>query len=97
MSKWMPLQYYQFRKPLFSDEYFKIILSFKKNSVPQTLFPSQLQDLWYSGQIQIILGDFNADAFDSNNASLSNSLERHYMVVQYPTHLSGSPICKHWD
>ena len=41
----MPLQYYQFRKPLFSDEYFKIILSFKKNSVPQTLFPSQLQDL----------------------------------------------------
>ena len=41
----MAFQYYQFRKTLFSDEYFKIILLFKKNAVPQTLFPRQLQDL----------------------------------------------------
>ena len=56
---------------------------YKKNSVP----------LLCSEQIQIILGDFNTDAFDSNNyASLLNSLERYSMVVRGPTHLRGSLI-----
>ena len=71
----------------FVDHHFLI------NSVPQLLFPSQLQDLLCSEQIQIVLGDFNTDAFDSNNyASLSNSLERYFMVVCGPTHLRESLI-----
>ena len=57
------------------------------------MFLSQLQDLIRSEQIQKILGNFNADAFDSDNyASLSNFLERYSMVVRDPTHLSGSLI-----
>ena len=74
-----------FHKPSFSDEYFKVILLYKKNSVPQ--------DLIWSEQIQIILGDFNTDAFDSDNyASLWNSVERYSMIVRGPTYLSGSLI-----
>ena len=65
---------------------------FKKNSVPQTLLPSQFQDLYCSEQIQIILGDFNTNDFDSNNTSLSKSLERYSMVVWDPTHRSRSLI-----
>ena len=81
-----------FSKPSFSDEYLKIILLYKKNSLPQT-FLSLLQDLLCSEKIKIILGDFNTDAFDLNNySSLSNSLERYSMVVQDPTHFSGSLI-----
>ena len=61
---------------------------YQNNSVPQALFLSQLQDLIWSEQIQIILGDFNTDAFDSDNyASLWNS-----MIVRGPTCLSGSLI-----
>ena len=57
------------------------------------MFLSQLQDLIWSEQIQIILGDFNTDAFDSDNyASLSNSLERYSMSARDPTHLRGSLI-----
>ena len=57
------------------------------------MFLSQLQDLIWSEQIQKILGNFNTDAFDSDNyASLSNFLERYSMVVRDPTHLSGSLI-----
>ena len=82
-----------FHKPSFSDEYFEVILFYKKNSALQALLLSQLQDLICSEQIQIILGDFNTDGFDSDNyAFLSNSLEIYYMVVQDPTHLSGSQI-----
>ena len=80
-----------FHKPSFSDKYFKIILLYKKNSVPQALFLSQLQDLICNEQIQIILGDLNTDAFDSDNyASLLKSLERYSMVVWDPTRLSAS-------
>ena len=79
-----------FRNPSFSDE--KILL-YKKTSVLRGLFLSQLQDLLCNEQIQIILGDFDTDAFNSNNnASLSKSLERYFMVVRDPTHLSGSLI-----
>ena len=82
-----------FRKRSFSDEYFEVILLYKKHSVPQVLFLSQLQDLLCSEQIQIIIRDFNTDAFDSNNyASLSNSLEIYSMVVRDPTYLSESLI-----
>ena len=80
-----------FRKPSFPDD--TIILLYKKNSILQALFLSQLQDLLCSEQILIILGDFNADAFYSNNnTSLSNSLERNSMVVQDLTDLNGSLI-----
>ena len=82
-----------FHKPSFSDEYFEVILFYKKNSALQALLLSQLQDLICSEQIQIILGDFNTDSFDSDNyAFLSNSIERYYTVVQDPTHLSGSQM-----
>ena len=81
-------------KPSFSDEYFKIILLQKKSTpVPQGLFLSQLQDLLCNEQIQIILRDFDTDAFDSNNYTfLSSSLERHSMVSWGPALLSGSLI-----
>ena len=82
-----------FRKRSFSDDYFEVTLLYKKNSLPQVLFLSQLQDLLCSEQIQIITGNFNTDAFDSNNyASLSNSLETYSMFVRDPTYLSGSLI-----
>ena len=82
-----------FCKRPFSDGYFEVILLYKKHSVPQVLFLGQLQDLLCSEQIQIIIRDFNTDAFDSNNyASLSNSLEIYSMVVRDPTYLSGSVI-----
>ena len=82
-----------FHKPSFSDKYFKIILLYKKNSVPQALFLSQLQGLICSEQIQIILGDLNTDAFDSDNyASILKSLERYSTVIRDPRRLSGSLI-----
>ena len=40
-----------FHKPSFYDKYFKVILLYKKNSVPQSLFLSQLQDLICNEQI----------------------------------------------
>ena len=82
-----------FHKPSFCDKYFKIILLYKKNSVPQAFFLSQLQDLICNEQIQIILGDLNTHAFDSDNyASLLKSLERYSMAVRDPRRLSGSLI-----
>ena len=49
------------------------------------MFLIQLQDLLCSEQGQIIIGDFNTDAFDSNNyASLSNSLERYLWLLGIP-------------
>ena len=56
------------------------------------MLPSQFQDLYCSEQIQIILGDFNTNDFDSNNTSLSKSLERYSMVVWDPIHRSRSLI-----
>ena len=57
------------------------------------MFLSQLQDLIWSEQIQIILGDFNADAFGSDiYASLWNSVERYSTIVRGPAYLSESVI-----
>ena len=40
--------------------------------------------------IHVILGDFNIDAYGPNNLQMQQTLSRYKLVVDEPTHLSGS-------
>ena len=80
-----------FRKPSFSKFKIKIALLYRQQNFQLTLFDNLLCGLINRG-IDIILGDFNLDAFDDNNNHLAQILRSYKLVVDEPTHLCGSLI-----
>ena len=72
--------------------FFNIMLLYRKNG-------TKTQDLIYliehmvsqvSDKLHIILGDFNLDAFKSENDPVRELLSNYKLIVDEPTHLSGS-------
>ena len=71
----------------------KVLLVYRKNSLPTDLFIYLIQHFMSrtENDIDVILGDFNINAFKTPS-SLSNLLCDYDQVVQEPTHISGTLI-----
>ena len=70
----------------------KVLLVYRKDSLPIDLFIYLIQHFLSMAEndIDVILGDFNINAFTTNN--LSDLLCEYVQIVQEPTHISGSLI-----
>jgi len=80
-----------FRKPMFADANLKIALVYKQPNSQLQLFNTVIQAV-LGKQTDIILGDFNIDAFNSNCRLLQEIFRSYELIVNEPTHLSGSLI-----
>ena len=66
-----------------------MLLIYRKQSLSLPSFYDAIQDLVTTDNIHIILGDFNINAF-TPNIRLTRILHDYKMIVNVPTHLSGS-------
>jgi len=78
------------RKPSFADISIKIALIYRQPNSTLRTFYEVIQAV-VERQIDILLGDFNIDAFDSSD-QLQEILTLYQLVINEPTHLSGSLI-----
>ena len=81
-----------FGKNTFSIYSFKILVLYRKRSIHLSEFKMALRYLIGSEDIDIILGDFNINAFETLPNDLLFLSEKYEMIVQEPTHISGSII-----
>lgn len=79
----------KFTKQLFSSSLFSVLLLYRKRTVSLAQFFSNLSNLVAHEQFEIVLGDFNIDAFQTNQA-LNEVMLNYVQLVTQPTHLSGS-------
>ena len=80
----------KFEKNTFHEAPLTMLLLYRKQAWPIPSFTDALSQLLFD-PIDIILGDFNIDAFDMPN-SLVLLLQEFSLVVQGSTHLSGSQL-----
>ena len=78
-----------FVKSSFTSQTIKLILQYKKYTLPLINFCNCLQGFITSNTVHIILGDFNINAFQENG-SLENVLSSYNQIVTASTHISGS-------
>ena len=78
-----------FVKSSFTSQTIKLILLYKKYTLPLINFCNCLQGFITSNTVHIILGDFNINAFQENG-SLENVLSSYNQIVTASTHISGS-------
>ena len=84
--------WFQIEKPSFSPYYINFVLIYRKNNNSQSDCISLLNELMMQDDIiHIILGDFNVNAFSENNY-IDEFLSDYELVVNEPTHISGSLI-----
>ena len=70
-----------------------VILIYRQNRMKQEDFLYLLQHLQgLVDNVHIILGDFNVDYLKTNSEFLRNYLDNYKMIVEMPTHISGSLI-----
>ena len=69
-----------------------IMLLYRKQSLPMQEFMYIIRHLsdHVDNEVHIILGDFNIDAYNNRNIALQEILQQYKMIVNDPTHLSGS-------
>ena len=82
------------KKNSFCPNAINILLLYRKNNLKLDDFVYMINHFLSQDNIQIILGDFNYNAFkhDSNSVRLSEVLSDYNQVVDQPTHVSGSLI-----
>ena len=83
------VSYLNFVKSTFDSNIIKLLVLYKKDSLPLTSFCNWLQEFIFYNPVDIILGDFNIDAFHENNRLL-HVLSVYNQVVTKSTHISGS-------
>ena len=76
-------------KPTFYIRNIKLLVLYKKISLPVFDFCNWLQEFVLNNHIDIILGDFNINGFEKNDR-FSNILSYFNQVVEVSTHISGS-------
>ena len=82
---------FQVQKQSFSTEPVNIILLYRKNSLSANDLFYMLNNLINDDfDIHIILGDFNINAFTENNNYVFEYLSDYQLVINEPTHISGS-------
>ena len=81
--------YITINKPTFDIRNIKLLVLYKKISLPVFCFCNWLQEFVLNNHIDIILGDFNINGFEKNDR-LSNILSYFNQVVEVSTHISGS-------
>ena len=79
----------KFKKDCFSLNSINMLLKYRKQSWSLPSFYDAIQDLVTTDNIHIILGDFNINAF-TQDIRLTRILHDCKMIVNVPTHLSGS-------
>ena len=79
----------KFAKETFSSQPIKLLLLYKPPDYSRNSFREELLELITYDDIDIIVGDFNIDALDPENAYLNEVLSSYEMVVNEPTHLAG--------
>ena len=69
-----------------------IFLLYRKNTsaVQELVYLIQHMNSHVDNGVHIILGDFNIDAFTNRNTELQEILNHYKLLVNEPTHLSGS-------
>ena len=69
-----------------------ILLLYRKNTsaVQELVYLIQHMNSHVDNGVHIILGDFNIDAFTNRNTELQEILNHYKLLVNEPTHLSGS-------
>ena len=69
-----------------------ILLLYRKHSMPIQEFVYFIRHMsaHVDNDVHIILGDFNIDAFGNRNTALKEILQQYKVIVNDPTHLSGS-------
>ena len=78
-----------FVKSSFTSQTIKLLLLYKKCTLPLINFCNWLQGFIASNTVHIILGDFNVNAFQENG-KLENVLSSYNQIVIASTHISGS-------
>ena len=67
---------------------FTFILAYRKQSTNSLSYSQELAEIAFSENADIILGDFNINAF--NDCKLADALSDYQQIVTEPTHLQGS-------
>ena len=78
-----------FRKPNFSERIFTMALLYRLHSSSRNIFYETIYEL-VNENIDIIMGDFNINALNSEERHIRRILSSYDMVVTEPTHISGS-------
>ena len=81
----------KFKKDLFSEKVFCLLLLYKNTKTSSHDFAYQLLNFLRENSIDIILGDFNIDGFDEN-ALLNEVLIDYQLQIDFPTHLDGAML-----
>ena len=78
------------RKGTFRENSITIALLYKESAISPATYLNELTQLISNFDVDIILGDFNIDAFGLQTDIIEDKLHMYDMVVDKPTHLSGS-------
>ena len=78
-------------KPTLTNCPIRLLVLYRKNSSSIQWFLHQLSCYISSGNIHLILGDFNVNALLNNN-NIENFLGNYTQLVHQPTHLEGSAL-----
>ena len=78
------------RKGTFREGSITIALLYKESAISPVIYLNKLSQVISNCNVDIILGDFNIDAFGPQRAIIEDNLHMYDMVVNKPTHLSGS-------
>ena len=88
-SKFCGVSYLTFVKSTFDSNIIKLLVLYKKNSLPLTNVCSWLQEFIFYNPVDIILRDFNINALHENNRLL-HVLSAYNQAVTKSTHISAS-------
>lgn len=80
-------------KASFSNEIITLLILYRRPSCSTNSFLNTLTELVFSDRkIDIVLGDYNIDAFGPLASSVTNILSNFVQIVSEPTHLNGTLI-----
>ena len=80
----------KFEKSCFIEKQLCLLLLYRNSRTPLNVFSCQLSNFIRSFKIDIILGDFNINAFEEEAySSLLDVMNGYEMVVDFPTHIDG--------
>ena len=81
-----------FKKPLFVDKVFSLLLVYKRSTMSKDAFLCHLSNLFMDfNSFDLILGDFNINGLEEDPL-LSRVLSDYQLMVNFPTHLDGSML-----
>ena len=74
-----------------------MLLLYKNNRTKRDVFVHFLAQCIERHSVDIILGDFNVNGFETNDDPVSSDLLQHYeLLVDFPTHIDGGMLDQVW-